>query len=270
MCRMSSTMHSSIQSSLVPRPALAAMPGVGLRAPFRDTTSWSRPGQSRGGRALIAQARPPAVTESTAPTLAWPWRPGSAKASLAMKSAMVRPTPATADIATRSSTVTPFGKPKPSWTASRPNKVMPSVFPMRREMTTAAVTPPTMSSLAPAFASPKKNMPKSTGSFMVCSKTCNGASSAWCMARSLAASSAEERLCSCEAFRCCAASSALLRGPRSHAPRSHRSPWDAAAWLAGIRGTTATSARAGCTCALRRPSHDTGPARAMYACQHGT
>mmetsp|Transcript_14396 Transcript_14396/g.45334 ORF Transcript_14396/g.45334 Transcript_14396/m.45334 type:complete len:275 (-) Transcript_14396:217-1041(-) len=268
---MSSTMQSSIQPALTP---LAS--GAGLSAPSRVTTSsaspWPRPSQA--GSTLMAQARPAAVMESTAPNLAWPWRPGSAKASLATKRATVRPTPPTADIAKRSTTVTPAGSPKPRRTASRPKRAMPRVLPMRRATRTAAVMPPTLFSFTPAFARPKKSMPRSTGSFIECSKTCSGASSAWCRASILAASSAVEFLRSAGTFRTSAAwataCSASLRGPRSQAPRSRTPSCAAAAWLAGMKGTTNTRARAGCTCAFSRPSHATGPARMMYTCQHGT
>jgi len=89
----------------------------------------------------------------------------------------VSPTPARAPIENRSLTVMPAGRPKPQQCARMAKPATPKVLPTMRDVRTQAVTPPTDPSFTPALARPKKNMPKSTGSFRWCSNRCSGASS---------------------------------------------------------------------------------------------
>mmetsp|Transcript_69106 Transcript_69106/g.136674 ORF Transcript_69106/g.136674 Transcript_69106/m.136674 type:complete len:221 (-) Transcript_69106:1229-1891(-) len=169
-CLTSSTSKSSRSSSSA---RLVLGDGVGelappLSGPFLPWQRLPTPMIPIATRALL--------TESTAANFDCPIRPASTKAWLETKSATVSPIPASADIAKRSNTVTRAGRPKPNVTASRLHPATPSVFPTISAKSTLKVNQPTLSSLTPAFANPKKNMPKSTGNLRSCSSTCRGAS----------------------------------------------------------------------------------------------
>mmetsp|Transcript_41174 Transcript_41174/g.95692 ORF Transcript_41174/g.95692 Transcript_41174/m.95692 type:complete len:218 (-) Transcript_41174:1759-2412(-) len=115
---------------------------------------------------FIRNAHNAEATERRAPIFAWLWRPLSVKASFETKSATVSPTPPSALMAKRSTTVNPTGSRKPMRWADSEKATMPSVFPTMRAMSVAYVSVPSPPTLTPALARPKKNMPKSTKSFM--------------------------------------------------------------------------------------------------------
>mmetsp|Transcript_31236 Transcript_31236/g.89556 ORF Transcript_31236/g.89556 Transcript_31236/m.89556 type:complete len:212 (+) Transcript_31236:433-1068(+) len=199
--------------------------------------------------------------EITAPILACPWSSGSIKAWLAMKSATVSPTPPRAAMEKRSPTLMPAGRPKPMAMARSAKKAMPRVLPISSAMTTDPVMPPTEPNLTPAFARPKKNMPRSTGSLRWCSKVCSGADSSF--------SSMFAAFWMIVLLR---RSSGLVPGKAlaiwptfcmvgwARSPSCGWVPAECVA-VAGMKGITKTSAKAGCTCAMYRPSQAIGPQR---------
>mmetsp|Transcript_122337 Transcript_122337/g.191895 ORF Transcript_122337/g.191895 Transcript_122337/m.191895 type:complete len:390 (-) Transcript_122337:1508-2677(-) len=177
VCKMSSNTASSIQSS----SSFSTDVGLSSKSSSEEasesdsTTDSSSPACPKEPKYLIAPATNAEATEKTAPIFAWACKPGSTKASFATKSATVRPTPPSAETANKSLTLTPAGRAKPSRTARSPKPAIPSVFPATSAATTESVIPPIFPSGTPAFAKPKKNMPRSTGNFNLCSNSCNGA-----------------------------------------------------------------------------------------------
>mmetsp|Transcript_94757 Transcript_94757/g.305899 ORF Transcript_94757/g.305899 Transcript_94757/m.305899 type:complete len:230 (-) Transcript_94757:1519-2208(-) len=177
--RISSTNTSSIQSA--PSCSRSTLPG---RTPCKAPNGSRWPTRERHLMSFASNAAP---TDNTAANFAWLCSPGSTKASFATKSATVSPTPPRADIAKRSTVVTPPGRPKPRAAAKRLAKPIPNVLPMIRAASTETVRLPAVVKETPAFAKPKKNIPMSTGNFTVFSNMCRGAWSECCMARSSAA-----------------------------------------------------------------------------------
>mmetsp|Transcript_15465 Transcript_15465/g.36567 ORF Transcript_15465/g.36567 Transcript_15465/m.36567 type:complete len:204 (-) Transcript_15465:2643-3254(-) len=201
----------------------------------------------------MQKARKADATEKTAPIFAWLRRPISTNASFETKSATVRPTPPNADMANKSTTVSPTGRRKPITWASRAKNTIPKVFPTMSAMTVAIVRVPTEFSFTPALHTPKKNIPKSTPSLRWCSKACRGAP---CRARNSCAALRRISLLTL-GMRTPMASTFDLASDSSSSLRWAFAWW----WVAGINGTTPTSAKAGCTCAIIRPNQEMGPAR---------
>eukprot|EP00404_Azadinium_spinosum_P014706 CAMPEP_0180526002 /NCGR_PEP_ID=MMETSP1036_2-20121128/59463_1 /TAXON_ID=632150 /ORGANISM="Azadinium spinosum, Strain 3D9" /LENGTH=102 /DNA_ID=CAMNT_0022539327 /DNA_START=37 /DNA_END=345 /DNA_ORIENTATION=- len=101
----------------------------------------------------------------TAPIFACPRKSGSMKASLDTS------TPPSSASAKRSALSMPSGNGKPKHAPILLMPTMPSVFPKMSATSTDAVSEPMEPNFTPALARPKKNMPKSTGIFIVCSNT---------------------------------------------------------------------------------------------------